>query len=107
MLDSQSINFLLLKVLISTKNKHVFVRDFSNLTLQIMFDAWWTLVNVRLQSLIGWNNSRHAHSWGFYLYCGIEEAGSPGIICIVGHQVLCHPSEHGASSMGKHLMAKV
>jgi hypothetical protein len=40
------------------------------------------------------------------LYCGIEETGSTGIICIVCHQVLHHPSEHGTSSMGKHLLAK-
>jgi len=55
---------------------------------------------------IAWNNSRHAPSWRFYLHCGIEETGSPGIICIVCHQVLRHPSEHGTSSMGKHLLAK-
>jgi len=28
------------------------------------------------------------------------------MICIVCHQVLCHPSEHGTSSKGKHLLAK-
>jgi len=27
-------------------------------------------------------------------------------MCIVCHQVLCHPSEHGTSSMGKHLLGK-
>jgi len=36
----------------------------------------------------------------------MEENGSPGMIGIVSHQVLCHPSEHGTSSMGKHLLAK-
>jgi len=36
----------------------------------------------------------------------MEENGSPGIICIVCHQVLRHPSDHGTSSMGKHLLAK-
>jgi len=36
----------------------------------------------------------------------MEENGRPGIICIVCHQVLRHPSEHGTSSMGKHLLAK-
>jgi len=55
---------------------------------------------------IAWNNSRHALLWRFYLHCGIEETGSPGIICLVCHQVLPHPSEHGTSSMGKHLLAK-
>jgi hypothetical protein len=31
----------------------------------------------------------------------------PGIICILCHQVLCDPSEHGTSSMGKHTQANV
>jgi hypothetical protein len=35
----------------------------------------------------------------------MEENGSRGIICIVCHQVLRHSSEHGTSSMGKHLLA--
>jgi len=55
---------------------------------------------------IVWNNSRHVPSWRFSLHCGIEETGSPGIICIVCHQVPRHPSEHGTSSMGKHLLPK-
>jgi len=55
---------------------------------------------------IGWKNPGHALSWRFYLHCGIEETYSPGIICIVCHQVLCHPSEHGTSSMATHLLAK-
>jgi len=54
---------------------------------------------------IAWNNSRHVPPWRFYLNCGIEETGSPGIICIVCHPVLRHPSDHGTSSMGKHLLA--
>jgi len=40
------------------------------------------------------------------MHCRIEETGSPGIISIVCHQVLCHPSEHGTSSVGKHFLAK-
>ena len=40
------------------------------------------------------------------MHCGIEETGIPRIICIVCHQVLYHPSEHGTSPMGKHLLAK-
>jgi len=63
-------------------------------------------MNVGLKRTIAWNASRHEPSWRFYLHCGIEECGSPGIICIVCHQVLRHPSEHGTSSMGKHLLAK-
>jgi hypothetical protein len=37
----------------------------------------------------------------------MEKTGSPGIVCIVCHQVLCHPSAHGTSSMGKRFLANV
>ena len=106
MSDTQSLNTSLLEVMISSKNERVFIRDLSDLTLQIIFDAWWASMNVSSKRLIAWKNFRHAPSWRFYLHCGIEETGSPGIICIVCHQVLRHPSEHGTSSMGKHLLAK-
>ena len=99
-------NTSLLEVMISSKNERVFIRDLTDLTLQIIFDTWWASMNEGLKRPIAWNNSRHAPSWRFYLHCGIEETGSPGIICIVCHQVLRHPSEHGTSSMGKHLLAK-
>jgi hypothetical protein len=90
--------------MISSKNEHVFIRDLSHLTLQIIFDVWWALMNVGSKQLITWNNSRHAPLRRFYLHCAMEENGSPGIICIVCHQVLRHPSEYGTSSMGKHLL---
>jgi len=106
MLDSQSVNTSLLEVMISSKNERVFIHDLNDLTLQIIFDAWWGSVNLGSKRSIGWKNSRHMPSWQFSLHCGIEETGSPGIICIVCHQVLRHPSEHGTSSMGKHLLAK-
>ena len=106
MSDSKSLNTSLLEVMISSKNECVFIRDLSDLTLQIIFDAWWASMNIGSKRPIAWKNSRHAPSWGFYLHCGIEETGSPGIICIICHQVLRHPSEHGTSSMGKHLLAK-
>jgi hypothetical protein len=105
MSDTQSLNTSLLEVMISSKNERVFIRDLSDLTLQIIFHAWWASMNVGSKRPIAWKNSRHAPSWQFYLHCGIEETGSPGIICIVCHQVLHHPSEHGTSSMGKHLLA--
>jgi hypothetical protein len=92
--------------MISSKNEGVFIHDLSNLTLQIIFDAWWASMNVCSKGPIAWNNSRHAPSWQFYVHCGIEETGSPGILCIVCHQVLRHPSEHGTSLMGKHMVAK-
>jgi len=106
MSDTQSLNTSLLEVMISSKNERVFICDLSDLTLQIIFDAWWASMNVGSKRRIAWENSRHAPSWRFYLHCGIEETCSPGIICIVCHQVLRHPSEHGTSSMGKHLLAK-
>jgi hypothetical protein len=63
-------------------------------------------MNVDLKISIAWNNSRPAHAWRFYLHSGIEETGSPGIIWIVCHQILHHPSEHGTISMEKHLLPK-
>jgi len=74
--------------------------------LQILFDSWWASINVGSKRPVAWNNSRHAPSGRFYLHRGIEETGSTSIIYIVCHQVLRHPSEHGTSSMGKHLLAK-
>jgi len=106
MLDSESSSTSLLKVMISSKNELVFIRDVSDRTLQIIFDAWWASMNADSKWPIAWDNSRHATSWRFYLHCGIEETGSSGIICIVCHQVLCHPSEHGTSSIGKHSLAQ-
>ena len=63
-------------------------------------------MNVGSKCCIAWKYSRDAPSGLLYLRCRIEETGSPGIICIVCHQVLRHPSEHGTSSMVKYLMAK-
>jgi len=106
MSDSQSLNTSLQEVMTSSKNERVFIRDLNDLTLQIIFDVWWASMNVGSKRSIAWKNSRHAPSWRFYLHCRNEETGSPGIICIVCHHVLRHPSEHGTSSMGKHLLAK-
>jgi len=104
--DTKSLNTSLLEVIISSENECVFICDLSDLTLQIIFDAWWASMNVGSKRPIAWNDSRHAALWWFYLHCGIEKTGSPGIICIVCHQVLRHPSEHGTSSMGKHLLVQ-
>jgi hypothetical protein len=92
--------------MISSKNELVFIRDLSDLTLQIIFNVWWASMNAGSKRPIAWKNSRHAPSLRFDLHCGIEETGSTGIICIVCYQVLRHPLEHGTSSMGKHLPAK-
>jgi hypothetical protein len=94
------------EVMISSKNERVFVRDLNNLTIQIIVDAWRTSMNVDLKLSIAWNYSNNAPSLRFYLHCGTEETGSLGIICIVCHQVLCHPSEYLTSSLGTYLLAK-
>ena len=83
--DLKSLNTSLHEVMISTENERVLIRDLSDLSSQIMFDAWWASMNVDSKRPIAWNNSRHAPFWWFYLHCGIEETGSPGIICIVCH----------------------
>jgi len=106
MLDAKFLNTSLLKDMVCSKNEPLFIRDLSDLTLDIIFDALWAAMNVDSKRPIAWNNSRHAPSWQFYLHCGLEETGSPGIIYIVCHQVLRHPSEHGTSSMGRHSLAK-
>jgi len=99
MSDSQSLNTRLLEVMISSKDEGVFIHDLNDLTLPIIFDAWWGSMNVGKKHAIAWKNCRHAPSWRFNLHCRIDETGSPGIICIVCHQVLSHLSEHGTSSM--------
>jgi len=63
-------------------------------------------MNIVSKRHIACINCKHAPSWQSYLHCEIPETGSPSIICIVCHQVLQHPSEHGTSTMGKHLLAK-
>jgi hypothetical protein len=46
MSDAQSFNTSLLEVMISFKNKRVFIRDLSNVILQNLFDAWWASMIV-------------------------------------------------------------
>jgi hypothetical protein len=92
--------------MISSKNKRVIIGNLTDFTLQTTFDAWWASMNVGSQRPIACKDSRHEPLWRFYVHCGIEETGSPGIMCIICHQVLRHPSEHVTSSMGKHLQAK-
>jgi len=106
MSDSQSIHTSLLEVMIFSKNAWVFIRDLTDRTLEIIFDASWASMNVGSKRTFGWKNSRHAPWWRFYLHCGIEVTGIPGIICSVCHHILQHRSEYGISSMGKHLLAK-
>jgi hypothetical protein len=106
MSDSKPIHTSLLEVMISLKNERVLIHDLSDLTAQIMLDVWWAPVNYGSKPPIAWNNLPHAPSWLFNLHCRIADTSSPGFICIVCHQVLRHPSEHGTSSMGTPLLAK-
>jgi hypothetical protein len=106
MSDSKSLNTSWLEVMSSSKNELVFIRDLSDLTLFIIFDAWWAAMNKGSKRLVAWTNSSHAPLWRLYLHCGIEGTSSPGIICIVCHQVLPHSSEQWTRSLGKHLLAK-
>jgi hypothetical protein len=63
MSDTKSLNTLLLEIMISSKNECVVIRDLSNLTLQIIFEAWLVSMNVGSMRPIAWNNSRHASFW--------------------------------------------
>jgi hypothetical protein len=45
MSDSKSLNTSLLEVMITSKNEHVFIHDLSDLSLQIIFNAWWASMN--------------------------------------------------------------
>jgi hypothetical protein len=106
MSDTKSLNTSSMQVMISSKHERVFIRDLSDLTLQIIFNAWWASMKVGPKRPIASNNSRHAPSWRFYLHCGTEETGITRIIYIVCHQVVRHPSEYGTSAIGKHLLAE-
>jgi len=106
MLDSKSLNTLFPNCMIASKHENVFICGLSNLILQIIFDTWWVSMDVGLKWHNAWNGSRHVSSWQLYLHCGIDKSSSLGIICIVCHQVLHHPSEHETSTMGKHSLAK-
>jgi len=101
--DYSHLNTSLLEVMISSKNERVFIHILSNLTLTIISGAWWISMNVGSKHWIAWNNSRQAPLWHFYLHCGIQENGSPGIICIICYQVDHLSSENGTSSMRNHL----
>jgi len=95
MSNSRSLDTSFIDVMICVKNEVAFIRDLSDITLEIIFNAFFTSMNVGWKYPIVCNNSRPLHWWQFYLHCGIEETGSPCITCIVHHPVLWHPSEHG------------
>jgi hypothetical protein len=106
MSDSQLLNTSLQEVMISSNNERVLIHDLNDHTLPIIFHTWWAFLNVGSKHSVAWNTARHAPLWQLYLHYCIEQTGSPGIICIVSHQVLPHPSEHETCSMGKYLLAK-
>jgi aryl carrier-like protein len=56
------INALLLVVMMSSKNKRVFIWDLRELSSQNTFDAWWASMNVDTKHAISANNSKHAAS---------------------------------------------
>jgi hypothetical protein len=41
MSDSKYVNTLLIEVMISLKNELVIILDLSDITVQIVLDAWW------------------------------------------------------------------
>jgi len=63
-------------------------------------------MNIGSKRHIAWNTSRHAPLGRFFSHCEMEETGSHNIIYIISHHVLRHPSEHGTSVIGKHLLMK-
>jgi len=91
--------------MIPSKNECVSTGDLSYLTVESIFDACWASMNIGSESPIGWNHSSHAPPSQFHLHCGIEHTAIIGIICIMCHPVIRHPSEHGTCSMWKHLLA--
>jgi len=54
MSGTQSLNTSLLEVMISSKNQRVFIRDLSDHTLEIIFNAWWASMNVGSKRPIAW-----------------------------------------------------
>jgi len=65
MSDWKSLHTALVEVMIPSKDKRVFIRDMSDLTLHIVIDAWWASMNVGSKRPIAWNNSRHAPWWRY------------------------------------------
>jgi len=57
MSDTQSFNTSMLEVMIYSKNERVFIRDLSDLTSQIIFDAWWASMDAGSKRHIAWKNS--------------------------------------------------
>jgi hypothetical protein len=63
MSETQSLNTSLLEVMISSKNERDFIRDLSDLTLQIIFNAWWASMKVGSKRAVAGKNSKYVPSW--------------------------------------------
>ena len=63
-------------------------------------------MNIARIHPIAWNHSKHASSWRCDSHCGFDVSASIEIICLVGHQVLRHPSDHETSSKRKQSLTK-
>jgi hypothetical protein len=49
--------------MISANNQRAFIRDLSDLSLQIIIHGWCASMNVGSKPPIAWNHSSHAPSW--------------------------------------------
>jgi len=63
MSDTKYLHTSQLEVMISSKNEHVLIRNLTDLTLQIIFDAWWASIHLGSKRPVACNISRHAPSW--------------------------------------------
>jgi hypothetical protein len=97
----------LLEVVISSPNTHVLIRDWRNLSLLIIFNAWWVSLTVGSWHPIASSNHTQAPCGPLYLHCRMETGGIISIIGIVCHQVLHLVSPPVISSMWNHLIGKV
>ena len=60
MSDSKSLNTSLLEVMTSSKDRCVFIRDLSLITMEIILVTGRALMNLRSKWPIAWNNPRRA-----------------------------------------------
>jgi len=67
MSDTKSSNTSLLEVIISSKNEDVSICDLCDLTMEIIFDAWWASMNVSSKrSIVGMILDMHLHGDDIY-----------------------------------------
>jgi hypothetical protein len=66
MAASQHIDTSSLELMHSAKEERVFMRDLTDETLQMTFDAWWTSMNVETKCTVIWKRSGHSPTWRFF-----------------------------------------